>query len=88
MAELGKIEKLEVSEFKEGKKLFLVPLISPVKEPPAYKKEAEDRSPKEEEEVKLYSQYKERFDRYWDEAQGQIDKLEAKLGEIKRIYYE
>ncbi len=88
MAKLGKIEKPKVSEFKEGRKLFLVPLVSPVREPPAFKKKEDERSFEEKEELKLYSQYKEKFDKYWDEARTQIDNLESKIGGIKKLYYE
>jgi len=88
MTELGKIEKPDVSAFKEGRKLYLVPLISPVNEPPAFKKKEEERSPEDKEELELCSQYRERFNKYWDEAWNQINNLEAKIGEIRKIYYE
>ena len=57
MAELGKIEKPEASSFKEERKLYLVPLLFPAREPPALKKQEEERSVEEKEEVKFYSQY-------------------------------
>jgi len=88
MTELGKIEKPEVSSFKEERKLYLVPLLFPAREPPAFKKQEEERSVEEKEEVKFYSQYGERFNKYWDEAWSQINNLESKLGEINKIYYE
>jgi hypothetical protein len=88
MTELGKIEKPEISEFKEGRKLYLVPLVSPVKEPPTFKKKENERSSEENKEVKLYSQYMERFNKYWDEALSQLDNIKSKIGEVSKIYYE
>ena len=65
---LGKMEKPEVSQFKNGRKLFFVPLVlKPAEEDAAL--------------AELTS-------RYWGEVEEQLDNLESKLSDIKRVYHE
>jgi len=69
MAEpIGKIEKPPAEPFKEGRKLYLVPVI--------YFNENDP------------SEYKEKCNRYWQQVADQISSLEAKIGEVGRVYYE
>ena len=65
---LGKIEKPEASQFKDGRKLFFVPLI--------FKSVEEDAS------------FSELASRYWVEVENQVEGLESKLSDIKKIYHE
>ncbi|MCL2281135.1 MAG: hypothetical protein FWC25_00535 [Dehalococcoidia bacterium] len=65
---LGKIEKPEVSQFKNGRKIFFVPLIvTPLEET---------------------STITDLAAKYWREVAEQLNNLESKLSQIKRIYHE
>ena len=65
---LGKMEKPEASQFKEGRKLFFVPLIlKPMEEDAAFS---------------------ELTSKYWKEVASQLDNLESRLSDIKKIYHE
>jgi len=66
--ELGKINKPEAGSFKQGRRLFVVPLLYAGKDSP--------------------SEYMEKFDLYWKQAAEHIEKLEAKVGKVNRIYHE
>jgi hypothetical protein len=66
--QLGKIERLEADQFKQGKKLYLVPLLY-----------ANDEAPDE---------YKQRFNRYWQQVEEHLAKLESRLGKVSRVYHE
>jgi len=66
--ELGKINKPEAGSFKQGRRLFVVPLLYAGKDPP--------------------SEYMEKFGLYWKQAAEHIEKLEAKVGKINRVYHE
>jgi hypothetical protein len=66
--QVGKIEKPPAERFKEGKKLYLVPLIFLSKNAPA--------------------EYKQRCNRYWQQAAEQVANLEAKIGKVSRVYHE
>jgi len=66
--ELGKINKPEAGSFKQGRRLFVVPLLYAGKDSP--------------------SGYMEKFDLYWKQAAEHIEKLEAKVGKINRVYHE
>jgi len=66
--ELGKINKPEAGSFKQGRRLFVVPLLYAGKDSP--------------------SEYMEKFDLYWKQAAEHIEKLEAKVGKINRVYHE
>jgi hypothetical protein len=66
--ELGKIEKPEVTEFKEGRKLYFVPVVYSGRESPA--------------------DFREKFNRYWNQVENQMGALELKLGTIARVYHE
>jgi hypothetical protein len=66
--ELGRIEKPLAEDFKQGRKLFFIPLIYCGKGSPA--------------------EYREKFDKYWDQVEGQIGDLELKLGKAVKIYHE
>lgn len=66
--ELGKIEKPEVSSFKQNRRLLQVPLIYSGPDSPA--------------------EYVEILNRYWQQADEQIDKLENSLGSITKVMHE
>lgn len=66
--QVGKIDKPEAEQFKEGKKLYLVPLIFSSEDAP--------------------QGYRERCQRYWEQAAEQLASLEAKIGKVSRIYHE
>ena len=66
--ELGKINKPEAGSFKQGRRLFVVPLLYAGKDSPP--------------------EYMEKFDLYWKQATEHIEKLEAKVGKINRVYHE
>ena len=66
--ELGKVEKPAVEEFREGRKLYFVPLVY-------CGQEAEE-------------DYREKYDRYWEQVEDQISDLELKLGKVGKIYHE
>jgi hypothetical protein len=67
MAELGQIEKPGTESFTGKRKLYCVPNIFPLYDPP------ED--------------FKELFNRYWNEVDQQIEKLEV-AGKVKKIFCE
>jgi hypothetical protein len=67
MAELGQIEKPKAEDFTKKRKLYCVPNIFPLYDPP------ED--------------FKELFNKYWNEVDQQIEKLEV-AGKIKKIFCE
>ncbi len=67
MAELGQIEKPKAEDFTRKRKLYCVPNIYPIYDPP--------------------DDFKELFNKYWDEVAQQIEKLEA-AGKIKKILCE
>lgn len=67
MAELGQIEKPEVESFTGKRKLYCVPNIYPIYDPP--------------------DDFKELFNRYWNEVDQQIEKLEV-AGKVKKIFCE
>lgn len=66
--ELGKIEKPSLEEFREGRKLYFVPLIYCGRESP--------------------DEYREKFNRYWNQIEDKIGSLEMKLGRVAKIYHE
>jgi hypothetical protein len=66
--ELGKIDKPEAGSFKQGRKLFLVPLVYSAKDAPP--------------------EYVEKFDLYWKQATEHVGNLEAKVGNVNRVYHE
>jgi hypothetical protein len=66
--ELGKIEKPSVSSFKQGRKLFFLPVIY-----------SSDNAPED---------FSGLTNKYWDQADKQLDELTTKLGAVKRIYHE
>ncbi len=66
--ELGKINKPEAGSFKQGRRLFVVPLLYAGKDSPP--------------------EYMEKFELYWKQAAEHIEKLEAKVGKINRVYHE
>ncbi|MCL2707108.1 MAG: hypothetical protein FWE97_02965 [Dehalococcoidia bacterium] len=65
---LGKVEKPEAEQFKNGRKLFFVPLMVV--------------SPQENITITDLA------GKYWIEAAEQLNNLESKLSQIKRIYHE
>ena len=65
---LGKMDKPEAGQFKNGRKLFFVPLI--------FKPMEEDAA------------LSELTAKYWGEVENQLDNLESKLSDIKKIYHE
>ena len=67
MAELGQIEKPGTESFTGKRKLYCVPNIYPLYDPP--------------------DDFKELFDRYWNEVDQQIEKLEV-AGKVKKIFCE
>jgi hypothetical protein len=67
MAELGQIEKLGVESFTGKRKLYCVPNIYPIYDPP--------------------DDFQELFNRYWNEVDQQIEKLEV-AGKVKKIFCE
>ena len=67
MAELGQIEKPGTESFTGKRKLYCVPNIFPLYDPP------ED--------------FKELFNKYWNEVDQQIEKLEV-AGKVKKIFCE
>ena len=70
---IGKIEKLSVKHFrKPGKKLYLVPLLISV----------------EKKEKSMPEGYLMKIETYWREVKNRIGDLQAKLGEINKIYHE
>ncbi len=73
MPELGKIKKPSIEKFKDKKRLYLVPLISPVT--------GLDVKEKKEE-------YEKKNEEYWKQVEEQIEGLELKMGQVKNIYHE
>jgi len=70
---IGKIEKLSVKHFrKPGKKLYLVPLLISV----------------DKKEKSMPEDYLIKIETYWREVKNRIGDLQAKLGEINRVYHE
>ncbi len=70
---IGKIEKLSVKHFrKPGKKLYLVPLLISV----------------DKKEKSMPEDYLMKIETYWREVKNRIGDLQAKLGEINRVYHE
>jgi hypothetical protein len=67
MAELGQIEKPKADNFMEKRKLYCIPNIYPIYDPP--------------------DDFKELFNRYWNEVDQQIEKLEV-AGKVKKIFCE
>lgn len=67
MTEIGQIEKPEVESFTGKRKLYCVPNIYPIYDPP--------------------DDFKELFNRYWNEVDQQIEKLEV-AGKVKKIFCE
>ena len=66
--ELGKVEKPEAEQFKEKRKLYLVPLLFSWEDAPA--------------------EYVEKFNLYWQQVREHVANLEAKIGEVNRVYHE
>ena len=66
--ELGRVEKPEVSSFKQNRKIIQVPLVYSGKDAPA--------------------DYAELFDKYWQQVDEMISKLEARLGRVTVILHE
>jgi len=66
--ELGKVEKPEVSSFKESRKILQVPLIYAGKNSPA--------------------EYLDLYEKYWQQVNEMVAKLEGKLGRVTLIYHE
>ena len=70
---IGKIEKLSVKHFrKPGKKLYLVPLLISA----------------DKKEKGMPEDYLMKIETYWREVKNRIGDLQAKLGEINRVYHE
>ena len=70
---IGKIEKLSVKHFrKPGKKLYLVPLLISV----------------DKKEKSMPEDYPTKIETYWRDVKNRIGDLQAKLGEINKIYHE
>ncbi len=70
---IGKIEKLSVKHFrKPGKKLYLVPLLISV----------------DKKEKSMPEDYLSKIETYWRDVKNRIGDLQAKLGEINKIYHE
>ena len=70
---IGKIKKPSVERFrKSGKKLYLVPLLIPA----------------EKNQKSMPKGYLQKTETYWREVKKRIGDLQAKLGEIDRIYHE
>lgn len=70
---IGKIEKLSVEHFrKPGRKLYLVPLLISV----------------DKKEKSMPKDYLTKTETYWREVKNRIGDLQAKLGEINRVYHE
>ena len=67
MAELGQIEKPGTESFTGKRKLYCVPNIFPLYDPP--------------------DDFKELFNKYWNEVDQQIEKLEV-TGKVKKIFCE
>lgn len=66
--EIGKIEKPLAEDFKQGRKLYFVPLVFGGEELPA--------------------EYQEKFNKYWQQVETQMENLELKLGKIDKVYHE
>ncbi len=66
--ELGKVEKPEVSSFKESRKILQVPLIYAGKNSPV--------------------EYLELYEKYWQQVNEMVAKLESQLGRVTLIYHE
>ncbi len=70
---IGKIEKLSVEHFrKPERKLYLVPLLISV----------------DKKEKSMPKDYLTKTETYWREVKNRIGDLQAKLGEINRVYHE
>jgi hypothetical protein len=67
MTEIGQIEKPGVESFINKRKIYCVPNIYPIFDPP--------------------DDFKELFNRYWNEVDQQIEKLEV-AGKVKKIFCE
>jgi len=66
--ELGKVEKPEVSSFKDSRKILQVPLIYAGKNSPA--------------------DYHDLYEKYWQQVNEMVVKLEGKLGRVTLVYHE
>jgi hypothetical protein len=66
--ELGKVDKPEVSSFKESRKILQVPLIYAGKNSPP--------------------EYLDLYEKYWQQVNEMVAKLEGKLGRVILIYHE
>ena len=66
--ELGKVEKPEVSSFKDSRKILQVPLIYAGKNSPA--------------------DYHDLYEKYWQQVNEMVVKLESKLGRVTLVYHE
>jgi hypothetical protein len=66
--QLGKIERPEAERFKQGKKLYFIPLVYAGEEAP--------------------DEYKEKCNRYWQQAAEQLINLTSKLGLVNHVYHE
>lgn len=66
--ELGKIDKPEVGSLKQGRKLFLVPLVYL----------GADAHP----------EYVEKCNTYWRQVAEHVGNLEARIGQVSRVYHE
>jgi len=66
--ELGRVEKPEVSSFKQTRKIVQVPLVYSSKDAPP--------------------DYVELFEKYWQQVDEMITKLEARLGKVTVILHE
>ncbi len=71
-APLGRIERPAADQYRGQRKLLLVPLVYPPQEPPAAAADAGAAI----------------LERYWQQAQIQVNALSASLGRLRRIYHE
>jgi hypothetical protein len=74
--ELGKIERPEAGSFKQGRKLYYVPLIFMPPEAAPGSVEGSGET------------FQKLFDRYWDEVAAHLKSLQGKLALAKKIYHE
>ena len=73
MTELGRIKKPSVERFVGKKKLYFVPLVSPMAQVDLKEKQGE---------------FEKKVEDYWRQAKQQIENLEFKMGQVTNIYHE
>ena len=82
--ELGRIERPAAAEYRGKRRLLLVPLV--YGPPPPATASATDAAASPEELAAAEGQVI--LERYWEQAQVQVNALEAGLGGLRRIYHE